>query len=174
MRIVAVLGEIERGHPERIGLHLERSLSAEERFPPERVDFRHLRVAHRIAARRRAVAVDHEEGAAAAMRAVKGVGETEIEREIITRIGIHLAGSDRVEALRRLTVALLDLGAKVARPAADRIGLEQREAAGVVLLPDFQLGFFLEDADQDRRLDRHVLAGDQRPRLAGHRLHCAT
>jgi hypothetical protein len=44
----------------------------------------------------------------------------------------------------------LDVRTEIARPAADRIDLEQFETAGGVLPPDFELRFFLEDADKDR------------------------
>jgi len=68
--------------------------------------------------------------------------------------------------------AFADLGAEIARPAADRIGFQEREAAGAVLLPDLELGFLLEQPDQDRRLQIHVFrrhVGDQfwRDRLVG-------
>ena len=46
------------------------------------------------------------------------------------------AGRDRIEALGCLTVAFVDLGPEIARPAADRIDFEQLEAAGGILLPD--------------------------------------
>src|ERR1041385_402615 len=53
-----------------------------------------------------------------------------------------------------------ELGPKLAGPAADRIGLEQREVAGAVPLPDLELGLFLEQADKDRRFLIHVLGFD--------------
>src|SRR5262249_14757149 len=68
------------------------------------------------------------------------------------------------------TVAFLDLGAELARPAADRIGLEQREATVAVLFPDFELRFFLEEPHQDRRLLGHVLPFDLGEHLRGDRL----
>ena len=70
VRVVAMLGEILRRHAERIGLHLEGALAAEERLAAERVDFRDLLVGHRVAAARRAVAVHHQVRAGAAVRAV--------------------------------------------------------------------------------------------------------
>ena len=117
--------------------------------------------------------MDHQERAGAAVRAVIGVREAGIDREIIVGVRIHQAGSDGVETLRRLAVALLDLGSELARPAADRIGLEQRETAGLVLFPDFEFGFFLEDPHQDRRFLRHVLVFDVGDHAVGQRLHVA-
>ena len=67
----------------------------------------------------------------------------------MARVRVHQAGGDRIEALGRLTIAFIDLRAEIAGPAADRINLEQLETAGGVLLPDLELGFFLEDADED-------------------------
>src|SRR5262249_19202306 len=80
-----------------------------------------------------------------------------VEGEIVIRIRIHLAGADIVEALGRLTIAFSHLRAEIARPAADRIGLQDRELALAILFPDFELGFFLEDADEDRRVLVHLL-----------------
>ena len=46
VRIVPMLGHVGRRHAERIGLHLERLLAAEERFAAEREDF--LRTPRRL------------------------------------------------------------------------------------------------------------------------------
>ena len=94
--------------------------------------------------------MDHEKGAVAVVRLVKGVGKAGIDREIVVGIRIHQLGRDRIEALGRLTVALMQLRPKIARPPTDRIDLEELEMAGGVLLPDFKFRFFLEDAHQDR------------------------
>ena len=63
---------------------------------------------------------------------------------------MHQLGRHRIESLRSLTVALLQLRPKIARPPADRIGLEDLEMAGGVLFPDFELCLLLEDAHKDR------------------------
>ena len=156
VRIGAVPGEVRRRHAERIGLDLEFLLAAEEGFARQRIDFADLLVGHGVAAARRAIAVDHQERAAIAVRFVVGVGEADIDGEIVVGIGIHQAGRDRVEALRRLAVAFDFLRPELARPAADRINLEQLKLAGGVLLPDFELRFLLEDAHEDRRVLRHI------------------
>src|SRR5262245_29688325 len=83
MRRIAMLGHVERRHPKRIGLQLERPLAAEERFAGERVDFRDLLVGHGVAAGRRAAAMDHQERAAAAVRAIVCIREARIDREIL-------------------------------------------------------------------------------------------
>ena len=172
VRVVAMLRHVDRRHLERIGLQLERALAAEEGFPSQRIDFRDLFVGHGVAAARRAVAMHHQLRAGASQRLVEGVGVAGIERQIEGRLRVHLRRADGIEAFRRLAVAFPDLGSEVARPAADRIGLQQREAAGAILLPDFEFGFLLEDPDQHRRLQVHVLrrhVGDQfrRDRLVG-------
>ena len=149
---------VQRRHPERIGLHLERALAAEERFAGERIDLGNLLVRHGIAAARRTIAVDHQKGAGAPVRLIEIVGETDVDGEIVRRVGIHLPGRDGVETFRRLAVAFLDLGAKLAGPATDRIGLEQRKPPFVILLPDFELRLLLEQPHQDRRFLRHVPA----------------
>ena len=92
----------------------------------------------------------------AVVGAVIGVREAGIDRQVVIGVRIHQAGRDRIEALGCLTVAFTDLRAEIARPAADRIDLEQFETAGGILLPDFELGFFLEDADKDRGTLWHV------------------
>ncbi len=90
--------------------------------------------------------MDHEKGAVAAVRFVEAVGEARVDREIVGGIGIHQLGGNRIEPLRRLAVALMELRPKIARPPTDRKSLEQREMSGGVLLPDFELRLFLENA----------------------------
>ena len=170
VRVVAVAGHVHRRHLERIGLHLERALSAEEGFTPQRVDVRDLFVGHRVAAARRAVAMHHQLRAGAPQRFVERVGVAHVERQIIRRLRIHLRRRDVVEAFRRLAVAFLDLGTEVAGPSADRIGLQQRELAGAVLFPDLELGLLLEQPHQHRRLQVHVLGGDFGDQLFRNRL----
>ena len=117
---------------------------------------------HGVTAARGAVAVNHQEPAVAVVGAVIGVREAGIDREIVIGVRIHQAGRDRIEALGCLTVAFSDLRPEIARPAADRIDFEQLEAAGGILLPDFELGFFLEDANEDRGTLWHVPLWEQR------------
>ncbi len=143
VRVVAVLGHVGRRHPERIGLHLEGFLAAEERSAAEREDFGNLLVAHRVAAARRAIAMHHQMRAGAVMRTVERVRIAHVERQIVLRIRVHLAGGDIVETFRRLAVAFLDLRAEIAGPFADRIGLQQRELAVAILLPDFEFDSLL-------------------------------
>jgi hypothetical protein len=83
MRRVAVAGHVERRHPERIGLQLERPLAAEKRFAGERVDFCDLLIGHGVAARRRAAAVDHQKRASAAVGPIVCIREARIDREIL-------------------------------------------------------------------------------------------
>ncbi len=114
----------------------------------------------------------HQLRAGAPQRLVECVGIAGVERKVIRRLRVHLPRRDRIETLRRLAVAFANLGSEVARPAADRIGLQQREAAGAILLPDLEFGFLLEQADQHRRLQVHVFfrhIGDEfrRHRLVG-------
>ena len=171
-------GHVQRRHAERIGLHLKRALAAEERLAGKRVDFGNLFVRHGVTAARRAIAVDHQKGAGAPVRLIEIVGEADVDGEIVRRVGIHLPGRDGVETFRRLAVAFLDLGAKLAGPATDRIGLEQRKPPFVILLPDFELRLLLEQPHQDRRFLRHVLVlelgqhlGRQRLERTGGRRH---
>ncbi len=117
--------------------------------------------------------MDHQERARAVVRTVIGVRVAQVDGEVVIGIRIHQAWRDRVEALRRLAVALPDLRAEIARPAADRIGLEQRHAAALVFLPDLELGLFLEDADEDRGFLAHVPTLDLRDHLRRERLERA-
>ncbi len=75
---------------------------------------------------------------------------------VAARLRIHLRRRNSVEAFRRLTVAFANLGPEVAGPAADRIGLQEREASRAILLPDLEFGFLFEQPDQDRRIQVHV------------------
>ena len=74
----------------------------------------------------------------------------DVDRKIIVGVGIHQLGRHSIEPLGSLTVALLELRPKIARPPTDRIDLEDLETAGGVLFPDFELRLFLESAHQDR------------------------
>ena len=151
VRTGAMPRQIGRRHAERIGLDLKRRLPAGKQFARQRIDFADLLVGHGVAAARRAVAVNHQKPAVAVVGAIIKVGEAGIDRQIIIGVRIHQAGRDRIEALGSLTIAFVDLGAEIARPAADRIDLEQLEPPRGILLPDLELGFFLEDAEQDGR-----------------------
>src|SRR5690606_11335882 len=71
-----------------------------------------------------------------------------IEGQVELGLWIEQPHADPVEAFRCLPVADLLLGPELARPAADRIGLEKRILAGWLYLPDFEFALFLEDADQ--------------------------
>ena len=130
-------------------------------FARHGVDFLHQRVGHGVAAGRLALAVDHQELAGAPVRAIIGVGVAQVHRQMVLGVRVHLLARDRVEALGRLAVALLDLGAELSRPVANGIGLEVVVAAVVALLPDLELGVFLEDADEDRRLRVHALLAEE-------------
>ena len=114
--------------------------------------------------------MDHQERAGAPVRAIVGVGVAHVDREIVLRIRIHQAGADGVESLRRLTVAFLDLRSELARPAADRVAAKKRKAPVLVLLPDLELGLFLEDSHQDRRILFHVPLFDLGQHALGQRL----
>ena len=82
---------------------------------------------------------------------IVGVGEADVEGEVIEAMRVHLPAAYGVEAFGRLPVALLDLRAQAAGPGADGIGAEMLEPA-VLELPDLELGFFLENPDEDRRI----------------------
>ena len=106
--------------------------------------------------------MNHQEPAVAVVAAVIGVREAGIDREIIIGVRIHQAGRDRIEALGCLTIAFSDLRTEIAGPAADRIDFQKLETAAGTLLPDFKLGFFLEDVDEDRGTVWYVLLCEQR------------
>ncbi|MNE92091.1 hypothetical protein D3C80_1897820 [compost metagenome] len=99
----------------------------------------------------------HQVLARAAIGAVIGVGETDVEREIIARIRIHLGGADVVETFRRLTVTLDIFRPELARPFADVVGRDLVVLAVVLLLPDLECAFFLENAYHDWRGAGHAL-----------------
>jgi hypothetical protein len=88
--------------------------------------------------------VDHEQAAVAVVRFVEAVGVADVDRKIEVGVGIHQLGCNCIEPLWSLTVALLQLRPKIARPPTDRIDLEDLETAGGVLFPDFELRLFLE------------------------------
>src|SRR5262245_50898596 len=73
-------------------------------------------------------------------------------------VGIDRLGVDRVEALRRLAVALQELGTEAARPAANGIGGETLEAIPP-LEPQLELELALEDADENGGAEGKALCG---------------
>ena len=162
-----MLGEVFRRHAEGQRLHLDGALATAEGLPGHGVDFGDLLVGHGEAARRGAGAMDHDGAPGIAVGAVIGVGIAHVEREVIGRIRVHLAGRDRVKALGHLTVALLDLGAQLAGPAAHGIGLEQGILTIRLLLPDLEFSLFLEGADQDRLMGVGVLFLHQGQNIGG-------
>src|SRR5215471_7315085 len=101
--------------------------------------------------------MDHERAAVAVVRFVEAVGEARVDRQIEVGVGIHQLGGNGIEPLWSLAVALIELRPKIARPPTDREGLEQIEMAGGVLLPDFELRLFLENAHKDRPMFWNLL-----------------
>ena len=126
---------VERSHAKRVGLHLKRPLTAEEGFPRQRIDLADLFIGHGVTADRGAVAVDHQGRTGPAVGPIIGVGETGIDGEMVGGVRVHQIGRDGVEALGRLPVAFLEFRAQAARPAANRVGAQQREASALVGFP---------------------------------------
>src|SRR4029077_8452685 len=87
--------------------------------------------------------------------------------EVIAGIRIHLAGGDGIKPLGRLPVAFFFLGAEIAGPTANRIGLQKHELAIAILLPDLHLRLFFEDSTENRRFLVHILRGDLGDHLFG-------
>lgn len=110
--------QVRRRHRERIDMHRDRRLTMIERRLHQGPDFFHRAIGHRIAADRDAVAMHHEKAAGSPFRPVEGVRIAEIEGQVEARGGVHLARRDRIEALRRLQVALRLLRAELARISA--------------------------------------------------------
>src|SRR5262249_30774532 len=81
-------------------------------------------------------------------------------------------GHNCIEPLWSLTVALIQLRPKIARPPADRKGLEELEMSAAVLLPDFEFRLFLENAHKDRRMFWHLLLSQQREQRGRQLLCC--
>jgi hypothetical protein len=102
--------------------------------------------------------MDHQELAGSPIRLIVGVGESGIDGEVSARIRIHQVGRNGIEALGSLPVTLLKLRPQVAGPAANGVGPQRSKPPSVIDLPDFELRFFLEDAQQDRRPLRHIAA----------------
>ena len=164
------LARFSAGHAERIGLHLDLALAASEGVAHNGVNLADLRVGHREAAGRRADAMHHDGAALVSQCAVIGVGIADVECEVIGGVRLHLRGRDRIEALRHLTIALVRLGAELAGPAADRIGLQQRVAAIGLHLPDFELRLLFVGANEDGRALRRVHLLHQSDGLGGDRV----
>src|SRR4051794_20155896 len=143
VRIGAVLDHVLGRHPERISLELECRLPTREGVARKSINFGDLLVRHGVAARRRAGAVHHQVPTRAAVCAVIGVRKPDVEGQVVGRVRVQLRGRDRIEALGRLPVALRAFGTELARPAADRKGLDEDEASVAGFFPDLELGFLL-------------------------------
>ena len=144
-------------HPEWIGLNLKAVLSASQSLLHDRIDLSNALIRHGVAAGRRARAMHHQRIAGIAKRRFQTVRIAEIERDIILRLRIQHASGDMVETFRRLPVSVAFLRAEFAGPAAHRVGLQERIIACAVDLPDLQLTFLLENANQHRACGRHAL-----------------
>src|SRR6185312_17071278 len=87
-------------------------------------------------------------------------------------VRVERGSVNRIEAFRRLPVALLELRSKLPGPPADGVGREAMENA-VALHPEFQLEFAFEYADQNRRALLEAVRGKplwqaRQVRFAGH------
>src|SRR5262245_44557851 len=98
----------------------------------------------------------HEKRARAVVRAIESVGEAEVERAVPLAVRVERLLVDRIEALRRLAIALCELRAEPPRPAADRIGGKPM-VASVAQKPELELELALEDAHEDRRANGHAV-----------------
>ena len=164
VRIIAVERHVLGRHVERVGLQLERWLAAFQGVTRDGVDLADDLVSHGEAAHRRAGAMDHDGRSGRAVRLVVGVGKPGVEGQVIVRVRIHLPGANGVDAFRRLSIAALVLRPELARPSADRIGLDVDKAPVAVLLPDLDLRLFLVAAQDERRRRRRVLRRHDRER----------
>ncbi len=90
--------------------------------------------------------MNHEEGPCAAQLLVEGIGEADIEGQMMPRVRIELLARYPVEAFGRLPVALGELGPEPARIFAYLISAKEREAAAGLAHPDFKQVLALEDA----------------------------
>ena len=98
--------------------------------------------------------------AGAVVGAVEDVGKAEVERAVPAARRVQRLGVDRIEALGSLAVALRELRAELARPAADRIDGEALEAV-FALHPQLELELALEDADEDGRAEARPCAASR-------------
>ncbi len=99
----------------------------------------------------------HQILAGAVMGTVIGIREAHVESKMILRIRVHLGGTNIIEALWCLTITLYEFRPKLARPFADFIRSNLVVFAVVLLLPDFEDAFFLENTNHHRRSARHAL-----------------
>src|SRR5262245_52727414 len=125
-------------HAERKDVDMDGVLAVVQRRLGQSVDLVHRGVGHGDATARTASAMHQYVGAGAQERPVVSVGKAEVERAPPAAARMKLAPRHRIEALRRLPVALSELGTEHAGPPADRIGREQLEAFALAY-PEFEL-----------------------------------
>ena len=156
---ITVLGHVFRRHLERVSLNLERALPALEAVAGEGIDILNLLIGHRVTPAGRAGAMNHEMRTGAPMCPVVVVRVTQVEGQMIVGVRVHQTRSDFIESLGRLTIPLLELRAKFARPFADLEFFEQGKAAVALFLPDLKRVLLLEDPYEDRGGCTHVEVG---------------
>ena len=143
-------GHFALGHLEGEGVDAEEGLAVVEGGFAEEVDFFDFGIGHGGAADGEFVAVNHDEGASAAVGAVVGIGVADVEGEVVARVWVELVFGDEVESFGGLAVAFFEFGAEGAGHAGDRVGAEEFEVFFVGLLqPKFEFTFLFEDADED-------------------------
>ena len=160
MFALAMTGHVFRRHAEGEGLQLHCLLAALEGVARKTVDFKNLRIRHRITAGGGAGTVDHQIGAVAAIGGIIAVRKAGIDGEVILRVRIEMRRRQVIKTFRRLPVTLFHLGAELSGPGAYLVFGDFVEAVVALGLPDFQRAFFLEDADHDRRGAIHALFVD--------------
>ncbi len=154
--IARLAGQRLLGEPEGEGMHVDGRLPRQERRLNHGIDLVDLLVGNGIAADRGAAAMHHQRRAGPPQLAVIGVGKAQVERQVVTGIGIELAQPDPIKAFRRLPVAFAQLGAEAARELADLIAGKQRIAPVLSLQPDFEPLLGLEDTDMNRIAQREA------------------
>ncbi len=91
--------------------------------------------------------MNHQMRTGTSVRPVKCVGITDIERQMIFGIRVHLGPAYAVKTLGGLPVPFLELGSEFSGPLADLIGLKQRKPPGILLLPYLKNIFTLVNSE---------------------------
>ncbi len=138
------------GHAEGEEVDAEKRLAVSVGGGAEGEDFLDLFIGHGKAADGNLVAVDHDVAAGAAVGAVVGIWETEVEGEVVFAVRLHGGGRHGVEAFGDLQVALGEFRPEAAGGGDDGIGAEQVEFSSLAVAEEeLELAFFLEGADED-------------------------
>ena len=96
--------------------------------------------------------MDHNETACAPVFAVKGVGKSDVEREVKRGTWVEGISGYRVESLRDLAIPLGNFWSEVSGKGGDIVGAKARKfLGGIFVNPQLKQAVFFKSSQKNRR-----------------------